>query len=305
MVAKVASPASNANPTVRNKPGADSSDPEQIAWLNKCVTEKTAAAVLAAEKAGKPLAPEFAAALREKTALTSGFPVYEDRFTSVFYIAFVASSILSLTSISTFGPAYALGSAVWALFVYDILSGLLHIVFDHPGNISIPVLGQPCLEFQWHHHLPNDIIDKRFAQVCGDLNTVVGISLVGITVLQWIRPFKHPMLLATILAMIILFAYFGQFSHRSSHNRNPGKVVKILQSLGLMISNRGHRVHHTEPHDTNFCLIGYNNKWMNWVTRVLPHNDYPNFWLAVFATYLVTFVPITYYAHSALLFPTN
>jgi hypothetical protein len=77
MVAKVASPASNANPTVRNKPGADSSDPEQIAWLNKCVTEKTAAAVLAAEKAGKPLAPEFAAALREKTALTSGFPVYE------------------------------------------------------------------------------------------------------------------------------------------------------------------------------------------------------------------------------------
>lgn len=44
-----------------------------------------------------------------------------------------------------------------ALFPPDLsnISGVLHVVLDHPGNIALPFFGQACLEFQWHHHVPD------------------------------------------------------------------------------------------------------------------------------------------------------
>ena len=58
---------------------------------------------------------------------------------------------------------------------YDLYSGILHVMMDHPDNISMPILGQACLEFQWHHTIPSDIVRKDFIYVCGDINMAVVI----------------------------------------------------------------------------------------------------------------------------------
>ena len=63
-------------------------------------------------------------------------------------------------------------------FWYDFLSGVLHMVLDNPEFINFPIIDDSCLEFQWHHRIPTDIISKSFLQVCGDLNMIM-IMLLG------------------------------------------------------------------------------------------------------------------------------
>ena len=62
-------------------------------------------------------------------------------------------------------------------FWYDLYSGILHVVLDEPANISLPFIGQPCLEFQWHHFIPSDIAREHFLDVAGDLNIAVSIMV--------------------------------------------------------------------------------------------------------------------------------
>jgi hypothetical protein len=144
---------------------------------------------------------------------------------------------------------------------------VLHIVLDHPPNMKVPVLDQPCLEFQWHHHNARDIASKPFVQACGDLNMVVAILVVwncfGMGMIQ--TPLGR-----TLTGLKILMAYAGQFNHRVSHQAKHEKhpAVVWLQEHHVLLSNAAHHVHHTEPHDSNFCIgCGVTNLWLNWFIR--------------------------------------
>jgi hypothetical protein len=46
-------------------------------------------------------------------------------------------------------------SQVFMYLWVDMYGGILHVVLDTPEFIPLPVLGEPCLEFQWHHLLPH------------------------------------------------------------------------------------------------------------------------------------------------------
>lgn len=166
-----------------------------------------------------------------------------------------------------------------ALVSYDLLSGCLHIVFDNPENLAIPVLSQPCLEFQMHHHFPTDLVQRKFLDVLGDLNTVVGVLFIwNIFVLDLLsNPIARYMVF-----LKLLMSYYGQFSHRSAHTpssvKNP--VITGLRSLGFMIPLDKHRSHHRHPHDKDFCLVGVCNPFCNFLFHNVSQNRW--FWLVSF-----------------------
>lgn len=61
-----------------------------------------------------------------------------------------------------------------------------------------------------------------------------------------------------VLAALKLFtAFLGQFNHRVSHMTRKGEKpvwAAWLQNYGILLSDRDHRIHHTEPHNRNFCI---------------------------------------------------
>lgn len=156
--------------------------------------------------------------------------------------------------------------------------GVLHVVLDHPGNIPLPVLGQPCLEFQWHHRIPDDIVRKDFVDVVGDLNVVCGI-LCGIHY-AYSANMGTDAVAMQLTGLKLWMAYFGQFSHRSAHTASKlHPIPKALQQCGVMISVKDHKSHHTPPHDTDFCLIGVMNPIVALARRITTSNA---LWLTVF-----------------------
>lgn len=214
-------------------------------------------------------------------ALRAGTPIYVSRSRFPVYllitacISFIAWSIYE-TNLAVFGFCVA-----GALVGYDMLSGFLHIVFDNPDNLYIPILGQPCLEFQMHHHFPTDLVQRDFLDVVGDLN-LVGLVLSGFTVAVF--DINDP-LIRYMGALKLMMAYYGQFSHRSAHTPSSAnnKYITALRNMGLMIPLDKHRSHHRPPHDKDFCLVGVCNPLVNFLYQKVTRNRF--FWMVGFFAY--------------------
>jgi palmitoyl-[glycerolipid] 3-(E)-desaturase len=184
-------------------------------------------------------------------------------------------------------------SIVWNFFLYDVFSGLLHICLDNPNFIAFPIIGDSCLEFQWHHHIPTDITSKSFFEVCGDLNASVVYALAMI-----FSPYAFAIRTKTAVILAIgklLMAYFGQFCHRMSHTPAPkrGVVVQFLQGVGIMIPAKEHGIHH-QTYDSNFCIgSGIWNPFLSWVLKLNIFHDYV--FLVAFLSMLLFDVPVMNY----------
>ncbi|MES1910257.1 MAG: hypothetical protein MHM6MM_002885 [Cercozoa sp. M6MM] len=195
--------------------------------LNSLV-DKRMATIKADLKSGKQkkedLSPEFGALLEGKTQ------VYHRRYkwlTVALWllgIGFVLGAPNVAVVLASLGIMY-----LW----YDLYSGVLHIVLDHPAHVAVPVLSAPCLEFQWHHHLPRDIVSKSYMEVCGDLNTVACILSV-IHLFGW-GLYNSPVG-RCVLGCKLLMAYFGQYCHRMSHalRKDRPAAVQFLQDKGTI-----------------------------------------------------------------------
>lgn len=48
--------------------------------------------------------------------------------------------------------------------VLDFYSGVLHVVLDDEWNMGVPLLSQPAMEFQYHHHIPDDGCSRPFIE---------------------------------------------------------------------------------------------------------------------------------------------
>lgn len=240
-------------------------------------------AIANAQKSGKPLDPEYIYAQQPMTALVAGTPVYQMRSAAMVYFYFLAASALVACGISKISFLATAMSMTIIFLGYDLYSGVLHVVLDHPNNIGLPILGQPCLEFQWHHAIPDDLVKKDFVDVCGDLNVVILILFaINMCLLDTQKPFVAMVIGGTKLWM----AYFGQFSHMSAHASGTRRapLADWLQSRGIMISPRAHLSHHKPPHDMDFCLIGLCNPIIDAMRAVTTN---PVAWLVLFLVWSV------------------
>jgi hypothetical protein len=183
-----------------------------------------------------------------------GSQVYPDRFLFLvptfsaiaLYLILQAPSLLSVII-----------GAFLMYFYYDFYSGLVHVNLDDTRNLSgwkSIILFQGCLEFQWHHAIPQDITSKTFIECCADLNIIIAIS----AAVNCIVMGHTTGITAALTGLKLLFAYFGQHCHRSSHTSKTKRpaYVNALQNAGVMLDQVKHNGHHRMPHDENFCLIG-------------------------------------------------
>jgi hypothetical protein len=252
----------------------------KIIKLNERVTDVTNAKIAESEKKNEELTLEFVHSQQSMTALTAGLPVYVIRSAPLVYFYLALGVVLFIMGASQLNPLVSLVCMGTMFLGYDIYSGILHVVLDHPSNIALPVLGQACLEFQWHHSIPDDIVRKDFVDVCGDLNVVIGIiSAINLFLL---RDFVFTSSVAHVLCGSKIFmAYFGQFSHRSAHSVGTrlSAPAKWLQKTGFMISTKDHMNHHKPPYEEDYCLVGVCNPIIDAMRKVTHSNTA---WLSIF-----------------------
>lgn len=127
-------------------------------------------------------------------------------------------SLLSLWFICRYGIlqsgiAPTVGAFVVMYFVLDFYSGVLHVVLDDEWNMKVPLLSQPAMEFQYHHHIPDDGCSRPFVEGMGDLNFIIGLHLALFTAVFVLGGGENTMLLCAG-GWKMLIAYWGIWNHR-------------------------------------------------------------------------------------------
>lgn len=273
----------------------------EIDRLNAIVRQKTQELVLEASKTGTALSPEVQAVVDKPEDR-----VYKERWTflpfmwfalSTCMILFCKSSKSSDSSIELNSPLTVLLCFVFEFFWYDLFSGVLHVVLDNPDFIhntkqmGFPILHEPCLEFQWHHHIPFDLTVKSFLETCGDLNMIVAILFGVFGTIGYFKPDPYNPTFVCLVGWKLIMSYFGQLCHCMSHMPLPyiPKWVTTLQNWGLMVSNKEHMRHH-KNYDDNFCIgCGIANPLIASL-RGITTNKWV--WLGFFGLMLVGDVPL-------------
>ena len=128
---------------------------QQIDALNDRVQKLTKVAITnhskkqqpggAANKHKQPqtLALEYVHAQQPMTTLVAGAPVYQMRSATMVYLYCVSSAVLILWGM-TKNSFFATALSMATIFVgYDLYSGVLHVVLDHPSNIALPIWDNP------------------------------------------------------------------------------------------------------------------------------------------------------------------
>ena len=202
--------------------------------------------------------------------------VYPDR-----WLFLPVAFLMSACYLVALCPSYvALAVGIIALyFESDLYSGVVHIVLDDPKNLGRSnylmeaIMFQGCLEFQWHHEIPRDIVNKGILASCADLNVLVSANLIAIALVHGM-PWKgdpENRLLWSIMGLKLFFGYFGQLNHLMAHeteNRRP-IAIRALQKRGVMLDQGKHNGHH-RTYDGNFCLLGHMDWAVHAIDRCLP-----------------------------------
>lgn len=181
----------------------------------------------------------------------TGHDVYQRRFKP-----------MVLAVLLTIGAGFVLAPSLPALlftfvalyFWVDFYSGVLHVVLDDPTFCRLPLIGVPCVEFQWHHNFEYDIATRSLFDVWGDLNVLLFVKallLFGIAV-----PLGHGPTALMVAGVGFFWAYANQVAHRMAHTspKKRPEWVKRLQGLGVLVPPRTHQDHHA-THDTSFPVL--------------------------------------------------
>jgi hypothetical protein len=141
---------------------------------------------------------------------------------------------------------------------------------------------QGCLEFQWHHEIPRDIVHKGLLSSCADLNVVVMANMIAVALVHGLPSTTTTMvmtntmtntndddkqnLLWSIMGLKLLYGYFGQYNHLMAHTSTTARppLVKLLQHYHIMLDDKKHNGHHC-TYDENFCLLGH----MDWAVHAI------------------------------------
>lgn len=128
-----------------------------------------------------------------------------------------SSIFLTLFRVRTSSPPSS-SSSMWVCFCPS--SGVLHVVLDHPANIALPFFGQACLEFQWHHHIPDgELIHFIFAHayriIYGGFSFSISVAC---------APLFHWVFSLTFSSLLWLFSLFVSLARRHLQEGLHGRV---------------------------------------------------------------------------------
>lgn len=152
-------------------------------------------------------------------------------------------------------PATA-GLTVLAVFgavvTADFLSGLVHALCDNLGSVDTAVVGQKFIRsFREHHTDPLDMTRGDFIRVNAD-NFLVCLPIL-IPCVLFLQVGSH-LFLSTFLVALMGFVVVTNQIHKWAHMAEVPGAVRWLQACGLVLSPEHHRVHHTPPYDSHYCI---------------------------------------------------
>jgi len=227
--------------------------------------------------------------------------VYVSRARAPVYLAALGAAAAVVHGWCVLGMGWAgfLLSVGTLFLAVDAYSGVLHTVLDHPGHTTTPLIGRACVEFLWHHQLPHDIAVRPFIESCGDLNVIVATLVASSAALTYWNPLRicahDPARLwswtAYCAGLVVIFAYVGQWSHRSAHSP-AGRATRWLQRAGLLVSPRAHALHHRHPAGgTQYSILsGVSEPVQAGLRACVPPSRWPLAWLALWALATATLV---------------
>ena len=213
-----------------------------------------------------------------------GAPVFKHRFTWLMYAywAYTAYGLLTAPSLP-----FLLGAFAVTYLYIELYGAVLHVNLDNPNFLTLPVLWEACLEFQWHHFVPHEICVRSYPQMARDINLVVGLHFVVAALC--FSGLADPRV-RTVVCCGIVNAYLLQWAHRQAHmlpsQRHP--VADKLQQWGLLVSEEMHRAHH-RTYDTGFpVLSGLSDPLMTFLAKAVT-NQWA--WLVAFVIMTLAGLP--------------
>jgi palmitoyl-[glycerolipid] 3-(E)-desaturase len=160
-----------------------------------------------------------------------------------------AAKVVYLVSQDLPTAAEACAAAVVGYLFADFSSGVYHFLVDNYGNERTPVFGYQIAAFQGHHKSPWTITNRDFANNLFRLTIPTSPQMLALLLLP------VPPVLAAGLSSALFWIVASQELHKQAHMQRPSRYARILQSLGLAISSKGHGLHHASPFDGHYCMV--------------------------------------------------
>jgi ubiquitin-conjugating enzyme E2 variant len=146
----------------------------------------------------------------------------------------------------------ALGAAVAALALADLMSGIVHFLFDTFGTPDTPIIGQKFVKpFRDHHDHPGAMTrDDAIAVNADNLFACLPVLALAVGVGHLER---HAALAVFVLVLVTAVAFTNQF-HKWAHMPVVPRPVAFAQRHGLILTVGHHDQHHAAPHDRHHCI---------------------------------------------------
>jgi plasmanylethanolamine desaturase len=187
-------------------------------------------------------------------------------------IAIVAVAVLSLALLFRVGVAAFSGqlpvvcvTAIAGYVAADLLSGIVHWIFDTWGSEDTPIIGRAFIApFREHHVDAESITRHNFIETNGNNCIAVLPMLAG----AWLIPVDGG---AGIFPLaFVLFLCIGMVAtnqiHKWAHSASVPRAVRLLQRWRLILPAVHHSRHHTAPYSTHYCIT---TGWMNPILSAL------------------------------------
>ncbi len=144
-----------------------------------------------------------------------------------------------------------------ATFAADLTSGLLHWAFDTWFSTTRGAFRRMVSIVREHHVKPDEIFTFRFATDSWMLSWFGGSGAFVLLALSWAVTGSPVLVVGLCLAAVVysldvslMFEY-----HKWGHRRRRGRVPRLAQRCGLLLSPDHHLRHHRGAHDSHYCLI--------------------------------------------------
>ena len=142
----------------------------------------------------------------------------------------------------------------------DFASGLVHWAADNWGSVDWPVLGSGFIRpFRLHHVDAKDITRHSFIELNGN-NCIVSLPIFWIAHVAAQGHGLSGLFFGAFWVSLAVWVFGTNQFHAWAHADDPPKWVRALQRRRLILAQQHHDVHHTSPHNRNYCIT---TGWLN------------------------------------------
>ena len=168
--------------------------------------------------------------------------------------AFVVRHIELLVS----GWPYVLLAIAVATYLADLASGVLHWTFDTWFDETRTSFRRMVVMVREHHIYPQRIFRYGLREELGVMSwfsLMVTASLLTVVLVRIGGTSAFDLALVVGALAFSLEISFSLEFHKIGHRFHPGRMVRALQTAGLILSPEHHMRHHSREHDNHYCLI--------------------------------------------------